>query len=245
MTASAWTFNKAPIGGSSSAGVTTIEGTTFCISDTNGDIEPGRASGLFIRDTRVLSQWRLLIDGTKVDSLDISTDEPSLTTFLGRVPPRAGSADSRALTVRRRRISTNMQESITVHNTGGHPVTHDVRLEISADFADVFEVKEGRDEPPPNPAVREETRTLLTLSASRPGMTHQVRIHSDQPQVAGRPLGWTIHLPPWGSWMVTLTVDADSASPNTDTPGQPTDRATPAPAAPIRRERWPGPDLTT
>jgi hypothetical protein len=86
-----------------------------------------------------LSQWRLLVDGVQVDPLDILTVEPSVTTFLARAMPRPGSADSTALAVRRRRVSTDMQESITLHNTGGHQVTHAVRLDVGTDFADLFE----------------------------------------------------------------------------------------------------------
>ena len=38
--------------------VVLMEGTTFCISDGRGDVG-GRASGLFVRDTRILSTWTL------------------------------------------------------------------------------------------------------------------------------------------------------------------------------------------
>jgi glycogen debranching enzyme len=242
MGVNAWTFNEAPVGGAASAGVTTIEGTTFCISDSNGDIAPGRTAGLFIKDTRVLSQWRLLVDGVQVDPLDVLTVEPSVTTFLARAVPRPGFADSTALVVRRRTVSTDMRESITVHNTGGHQLTHDVRLDVGADFADLFEVKEGRDDPEPQDVVRTETPTSLQLSSIRSGIAHHVRIRSDPPS-AHREFGWTVDLPPWGSWAVTLIVDTETASPNPDPPWEPV--RTPEPAATFPRARLPSPDLTT
>ena len=59
-----WTFSGEPPGAAGAAEpVILVEGSTFCISGMAGDIQPGRAHGLFVRDTRVLSRWELAIDG--------------------------------------------------------------------------------------------------------------------------------------------------------------------------------------
>ena len=76
-----WLYAGAPepIG---DAGVTLMEGTTFCISDTRGDIGTAQPSGLFVRDTRVLSRWRLSIDGRRIDPLRQHHRWPHQATFF-------------------------------------------------------------------------------------------------------------------------------------------------------------------
>ena len=45
--------------------VTLVEGSSFCISLPNGDIQPGYPHGLFVQDTRVLSCWSLPRKGNR------------------------------------------------------------------------------------------------------------------------------------------------------------------------------------
>jgi N-terminal domain of (some) glycogen debranching enzymes len=52
--------------------VDTLEGRTFMVSDVRGDVdarsdEPG---GLFYRDMRHLSRWKLLLNGRPLDALE-------------------------------------------------------------------------------------------------------------------------------------------------------------------------------
>lgn len=44
-----------------------LDGTTFCTSTHTGDVTPGGALGLFVRDARVLSRWELTVDGLGLD----------------------------------------------------------------------------------------------------------------------------------------------------------------------------------
>src|SRR5215475_12978965 len=105
-----------------SSAATLIEGSTFCISDPGGDIQPGRPQGLFVRDTRVLSRWELTVDGKEPQPLSAQHAEPYAATFLARVPPRAGKADSTLLVVRRRYVGDGMREDITIRNTAARTV---------------------------------------------------------------------------------------------------------------------------
>ena len=43
--------------------VTLVEGSSFCVCRNDGDIDPGPPHGVFFRDTRILSAWRLRLDG--------------------------------------------------------------------------------------------------------------------------------------------------------------------------------------
>jgi N-terminal domain of (some) glycogen debranching enzymes len=142
-----WTFvgeQRAEIMAENS--VTLVEGSTFCISEASGDILPGRAQGLFVRDTRVLSGWQLTIDHRPVEYLTVHRGDPYTATYISRVPPPEGG-DARLLITRRRYIGDGMREDITIANITQSEVTCLLALAAHADFADLFEVKESRVQP--------------------------------------------------------------------------------------------------
>ena len=62
--------------------VTLVEGRTFCLSNTHGDIVPGTSHGLFFRNTRVLSRWELLVDGHTPEVLSVQTPEAFTGQFI-------------------------------------------------------------------------------------------------------------------------------------------------------------------
>ena len=84
--ADAWTFEGAAPG-LDGRQVTLVEGSTFCISDPTGDIRAEAAHGLFFRDTRILSRWRLTLDGSETEALTVYHDEPLSATFVCRAAP--------------------------------------------------------------------------------------------------------------------------------------------------------------
>src|ERR1019366_765892 len=127
--------------------VTLVEGSTFCISEPGGDIRPGHAQGLFVRDTRVLSRWELVVDGRAPQPLTVQQAEPYAAAFLAQMPPPAGLADSTLLVVRHRYAGDGMREDVTIRNTAPLPATCVVTLAAATDFADLFEVKDGRARP--------------------------------------------------------------------------------------------------
>src|SRR5947208_12411552 len=55
--------------------ISILDGSSFVVSDRRGDIDasPDQAHGLFFRDTRFLSRWRLLVGGESPRVL--STDD--------------------------------------------------------------------------------------------------------------------------------------------------------------------------
>ena len=66
--------------------VTLVEGSSFCVSDHAGTIEPGGVHGLFVRDTRVLSRWKLYVDGYPVEPLTVVFDCAVIGGELHRQP---------------------------------------------------------------------------------------------------------------------------------------------------------------
>ncbi len=145
-----WTFDGAPAStvGAFSGLITLLEGTTFCISETSGDIRPGASQGLFVRDTRLISRLELSINGHVPEPLAPQSREPYACTFLSRMPPSDGLADSTLLVTRRRVLNDGMEEMITLRNMSSEPLPVSLRIGVQGDFADVFEVKEGRTREP-------------------------------------------------------------------------------------------------
>ncbi|MFE2432895.1 glycogen debranching N-terminal domain-containing protein [Streptomyces sp. NPDC059373] len=124
--------------------VTLVEGSSFCLSERSGDIVHGTPQGLFYRDTRILSVWQLLLDDEEADPLSVMSQEPYRAVFLGRARPRPGHTEATILVERRRFVGAGMREDVVLRNLGNEAAACVLTLRAEADFADLFEVKEGR-----------------------------------------------------------------------------------------------------
>ena len=119
-----------------------VEGSSFCVCEQTGDISRGTPQGIFVRDTRILSRWELLLNGMPVQPLVVIPTEPFAATFVGRARPAAGSKESTLLLRRDRFVGHGMREDLEVENFGPEALAVDLELAVGADFADLFEVKE-------------------------------------------------------------------------------------------------------
>ncbi|MEU7678537.1 glycogen debranching N-terminal domain-containing protein [Micromonospora taraxaci] len=123
--------------------VACIDGNTFMVSDASGDVEssPAAPVGLFAADTRFISRWMLFVNGECMTALSVDDSQYYEATFF--VVPGAAvdyvQADVSA--IRRRRIGPDLTESLTIFNYGEREMELDIRLEVAADFADIFEIK--------------------------------------------------------------------------------------------------------
>ncbi len=124
--------------------VTLVDESAFCISDASGDVRPGAPHGFIFRDTRFVSDFRVLLNGEQPESLAGTTLDPFCGAFVLRDRPRAGRADSSLLIERRRFVGSGMREDLVVRNFGREPAYFELELLLGADFAGLFEVKEGR-----------------------------------------------------------------------------------------------------
>ena len=122
-----------------------LDGNTFVVSDTRGDIEASATdpTGLFSFDTRFLSTWVLTVDGQRLNSL--STDD--LHYFEARffLVPGTGTVyiDAKQTVIRQRAVGDGFHEELTILNHAHEPVDLVVRMEADSDFADLFEVKDA------------------------------------------------------------------------------------------------------
>jgi glycogen debranching enzyme len=129
------------------AETTLVEGSTFCVSDAGGDVEPGGTHGLYVLDTRLLTKWRLRLDGRAAEPLTAFNAAPYQTTFLGRTRPYPGGTQPylgprRPLLVRRDRyVGAGLREDVTLVNTSAEDTYTELTIELDCDFADLFEVR--------------------------------------------------------------------------------------------------------
>jgi glycogen debranching enzyme len=118
-----------------------LEGATFCICDDLGDLH-GNVEGLFAEDTRFLSSLKLTINGKRPLLLSSDKIEYFSAAFFMRNPLTDGLAPD-ALSIRRERfVGDGMQDSFVLQNQSMERVEFDVELDVGADFADIFAVKD-------------------------------------------------------------------------------------------------------
>jgi glycogen debranching enzyme len=230
--AEAWNFTGESVGlGTPGDRVTLVEGSAFVISSSNGDLVPGGAEGFFFRDTRFLSRLELRVNGQHPEPLAKTTPEPYSATFVGRIPPRPGLADSTLMVTRSRYIGRGMREDLTIQNFGDEAAYCRVELSYDADFAGLFEVKEGR---VGVPVYRRPKNTDGRIRFSHRHGSHvrAVSIGFSEPAVLDAELAkFEAIIPPKGQWslcqQVSCSIDEDEIEPRWPC-GHPIERSMPA-----------------
>ncbi|MFC5921738.1 glycogen debranching N-terminal domain-containing protein [Micromonospora vulcania] len=175
--------------------VSILDGNTFLVSDRRGDIESSFdfPTGLFSFDTRFLSSWVLTLDGKRLHALSIDDADSYRTKFFLAPGEPTHYLDAKASVIRSRAIVGSFQEELTVLNHTSEEVIFTVRLEMGADFADLFEIKHARQKKGRTTATvadnalrltyrREAFHRETTISSTAPaqvdvaGMTFQIRV---------------------------------------------------------------------
>lgn len=186
--------------------VTLMEGTSFCIGNAHGDFGGEGPSGLFVRDTRMLSRWQLSLAGRHLEPVRVHQDSPHSATFLSFSLGDRDSQERRLLVVRQRFIGDGMREDITLRNTGSAAVTVAMFLQVESDFSDLFEVKEGRSGDRAE-VVTDVRSQAIDLSLSRAGAEFGVEVVADHDVVpASDGLRWTATIDARQSWTTTIQV---------------------------------------
>ncbi|BCL18116.1 amylo-alpha-1,6-glucosidase [Micromonospora sagamiensis] len=125
-----------------------LDGTTFLVCDESGDIlaTPDQPVGLFAHDTRLLSKWVLTVDGQRLSTLSVDDIHYFENKFYLVPGHQDVYVNSTLSVVRRHTLTTGLQEDLTVINHGGQPVDVTIRVDVDADFADLFQVKDAAPE---------------------------------------------------------------------------------------------------
>ena len=190
-----------------------LDGSTFVVGDRLGDVraDEGREHGFFAADTRFVSHWVLRVGETPLELLSLDQDRHFDAQFV--LTPVVGPEDQAACSIVRRRLIDRVWiEDITVINHLHRTAEISVALDIGADFADLFEVKEDK------VAERQvdfaDRAGKLVLSYSRDDFHRSLTVASTEPG-AVTPSGFlfALTLGPAEQWSTTFTI----------TPGGPSD----------------------
>jgi glycogen debranching enzyme len=189
------------------AWVTLVEGSSFCVCESNGDITPGTSQGVFVRDTRVLSRWSLVLDGAAIQPLAVMSTEPYFATFVGRARPRRGLHESTLLVRRERFVGEGMRENIALENLGTEPAAVRLDLTLDADFADLFQVKGGWVGDLTAPESQIEDRALRLWRQYGQSRTSR-GVRAVCPEATATSHGLTVRavVPPRGRWQTVIQV---------------------------------------
>lgn len=186
-------------------GRTLVEGSTFAVCGSGGDIDGDGPQGLFVRDARVLSRWRLSVDGQRPEPLAGFTEEPFLGVFVSRAPLRDGQVEPTVVIERRRYVGAGMREDIIMRNHGPEPAGVSVVLDLACDLADLFEVKLGR------VSTERAIKVLAGAEEWRAQGRHgsgerTVVIRAPGAAVSAEAIAYRAVVPPHGSWTTSIEV---------------------------------------
>lgn len=185
--------------------ITLVEGSSFCLSSANGDLQPGHAQGVFFEDTRILSGWLLTVNGESLEPLAAKTTEPYRALVVGRVRRSDGHADSALIVERLRELGTGISERVTVRNYSPAPAECVIVFHVEADFADLFEVKEARIQRIWSKS-REAVGNSLIIRAVWQDVRKGVAVRAPGATITPDSLSYHVTVPPHGDWSTDLTV---------------------------------------
>src|SRR6266536_2648006 len=194
-----------------------LEGAAFCICDELGDLH-GKVEGLFAEDTRFLSSLKLTINGERPLLLSSDKIEYFSAAFFMRNPLAGGLAQD-VLSIRRERfVGDGMQDSFMVQNQGMERIEFDLALEVEADFADIFAVKDydfalgdpvrAKPLPDPCPAVYDAERNQFLISDDGDLPLKTQVIFSERGEVNGSTMTFHLALDPRERWSLHVEVFA-------------------------------------
>jgi glycogen debranching enzyme len=199
----------------SEAGITLVEGVSFCVSDASGTIRSAAPQGLFYMDTRVVSAWKITVDGEELESLTVFNRQPHQATFLGRAQPPTRGVESTLIVQRDRYVGAGMREDIIVRNYGSEPAAVNIDLAVDADFADLFAVKEGRTRPASDLRVRAR-HGVLEIESTTLESRRGIRVRANDADARPGRVTFRTVVPPKGEWRTTVeavpTIDGIEAS---------------------------------
>ena len=184
-----------------------LDGNTFVVSDSRGDIEASLTdpTGLFSFDCRFLSTWILTVDGQRLNPLSVDDLQYFESQFF--LVPGTGTVyvDAKLSVIRRRAVGDGFHEELTILNHGAEPVGLTVRVEAASDFADLFEVKDALQKKGKYSATADKRQLLLTYQ--RDTYKRQTAISASAPaRIDERGLTFEVDIAGHGAWTTDLDV---------------------------------------
>jgi glycogen debranching enzyme len=189
--------------------LTINQGSTFVVSDLNGEIAAESEQGIFASDTRFVSYYAVFANGepwTRLTASAVSyyaarvylTNKP-FATEDGDVPAGVlGLCLGRA-------VGEGVHEDLDLTNHSLRPVRFNLEIAVRSDFADLFEVKShnfirrGRVETEWDEAAGE-LRASYTNGDFRRALVCRVVNTDPPPRYANGRITFELALPPGGTW---------------------------------------------
>jgi glycogen debranching enzyme len=192
--------------------VSILQGDAFVVADTRGDIAStanSPASGLFYRDMRHLSRWQLRLNGHELAVLSAQTLEYDEAVFFLVEPTGTVYRSPTMSLVRRRQVAHGMREHLELHNHGLTPIDVEITISFSADFADLFEVK---DELTKTGELYSQLEHYgVTLGYRREDFRRETYVHAREATFSDGSLAFAVSLAPQDSWSATVVVTVGTA----------------------------------
>ncbi|MHB1568647.1 MAG: amylo-alpha-1,6-glucosidase [Solirubrobacteraceae bacterium] len=190
-----------------------LDGSTFVVGDRLGDIraDASREHGFFSDDTRLISRWMLRVGDRPLDLLSLHQSAHFDAQFI--LTPRISPAEQAPCSIVRTRLVDQVwMEDFRITNHLHETSRHCLALDVDADFADLFEVKDGV------VAERDITfrhdDTTLTIAYTRGAFHRSVTIAASSPAAITRGgFAYVLELAPGEQWSVSFTVVPHAAQP--------------------------------
>lgn len=190
-----------------------LDGSTFVVGDRLGDVraDEGREHGFFSEDTRFISRWVLRVGARPLELLSLDQSAHFDAQFF--LTPSVAPHDEAPCSIARHRLVDHVwMEEITVTNHLHEPSRLRVTLELGADFADLFEVKDG--------VVAErnvkhsQDGKSLTLSHENGTFRRSVKITtSARAAITRAGFEHELELGPGQQWSTTYTISPSASQP--------------------------------
>jgi glycogen debranching enzyme len=190
-----------------------LDGGTFVVGDRLGDIraDEGREHGFFSTDTRFISRWVLRVGTAPLELLSLHQSAHFDAQFF--LTPTVGPEEQAPCSIMRHRLVDHVwMEEVSVTNHLHRASRLLVALEVDADFADLFEVKDGVVAERDVTCSHDDAR--LTFAYSRGAFSRSVTIASSSPAVITRcGFAYTLELAAGEQWSATFAVSPCAAQP--------------------------------
>jgi glycogen debranching enzyme len=187
--------------------ISILDGSTFVVSDRSGDVDagPDQPHGLFYKDTRFLSKWKLTVDGESPETLSTDDIDYFAAQFFLYPPTGTVYKNPYLSVVRKRYVGDGFHEDLTVFNHHEEPAEIELGLEAASDFADLFEVKDALEKK--GRTYREVRGDVLVLGYRREAFVRETRISaSAEADLREDGLVFRISIEPHGEWNTCIDV---------------------------------------
>jgi glycogen debranching enzyme len=185
---------------------TVLDGSTFVVSETGGDIVAATEDpqGLFFQDMRHLSRWELQLNGRRLRVLSVDTDGYDEAMFF-LIPTTGTIFHNPTMSVaRRRRVGDGMVDEVTLTNHSTNEVRVQLGVVFDADFASIFEVKDGRAKK--GGIDRQADTHAVLLSYEVEGFRRETRIEATGGEFTEGSVLFTATVAAHHDWRTTVTV---------------------------------------